>query len=156
MSRRLMGGLEIHRDIDSTNSYLAGKGGQGCASGYACLAEQQQAGRGRRGREWVSPFAANVYLSVLWRFTMNPALLGGLGLAVGVAVAGIGLNTRMQAQAAAGIDQPWANVEEALDAPVSRNELAGRLLEQVFIALQQFEQAGLQAFLEEWRPLDII
>ena len=56
-------------------------------SGTVCLAERQTAGRGRRGRTWVSPFAANLYLSVLWRYPIGPAALGGVSLAAGVAVA---------------------------------------------------------------------
>jgi BirA family biotin operon repressor/biotin-[acetyl-CoA-carboxylase] ligase len=52
-----------------------------------CCAEQQTAGRGRRGRQWVSPFASNLYLSLLWQFEEGAAALEGLSLAVGVAVA---------------------------------------------------------------------
>lgn len=84
--RSLLGGLEIHRTIDSTNSYLMKQAGTGLRSGHACLAEHQDAGRGRRGRPWISPYAANLYLSVLWRFTVDPAQLSGVGLAVGVAL----------------------------------------------------------------------
>ncbi|MDI5349605.1 hypothetical protein MJL48_34730, partial [Salmonella enterica subsp. enterica serovar Kentucky] len=36
-------------------------------SGDACVAEYQQAGRGRRGRKWFSPFGANLYLSMYSR-----------------------------------------------------------------------------------------
>lgn len=36
----------------------------GCWS--AVLSELQTAGRGRRGRAWVSPYAANIYLSMVW------------------------------------------------------------------------------------------
>jgi BirA family biotin operon repressor/biotin-[acetyl-CoA-carboxylase] ligase len=86
-SRALLSGLEIHPHLISTNTYLSGKAGAHLPSGYACLTEYQSAGRGRRGRAWVSPFAANVYLSLLWRFTMGPAALGGLGLVSGIAVA---------------------------------------------------------------------
>jgi BirA family biotin operon repressor/biotin-[acetyl-CoA-carboxylase] ligase len=50
-------------------------------------AEQQTAGRGRRGRAWVSPFARNLYLSVAWQYHQGAAVLEGLSLAVGVAVA---------------------------------------------------------------------
>jgi BirA family biotin operon repressor/biotin-[acetyl-CoA-carboxylase] ligase len=50
-------------------------------------AEQQTAGRGRRGRRWISPFGRNIYLSSLWKFAGKPEVIGGLSLAVGVAVA---------------------------------------------------------------------
>jgi BirA family biotin operon repressor/biotin-[acetyl-CoA-carboxylase] ligase len=53
---------------------------------YLALAEQQSAGRGRRGRDWVSPFAANLYLSLAVSFSGGAAAIEGLSLAVGVAV----------------------------------------------------------------------
>lgn len=51
------------------------------------LAEQQTAGRGRRGRHWASPLAANLYLSLDRRFTAGLAGLSGLSLVAGIAVA---------------------------------------------------------------------
>ncbi len=53
---------------------------------YVALAEQQTAGRGRRGRDWVSPFGANLYLSLVASFSGGAAAIEGLSLAVGVAV----------------------------------------------------------------------
>ncbi|GAB6140429.1 bifunctional biotin--[acetyl-CoA-carboxylase] ligase/biotin operon repressor BirA [Methylosoma difficile] len=83
----LLQNLTIFQHIHSTNSYLADIGQQSPASGWACFAEQQTAGKGRRGRQWVSPFGSNIYLSVLWRYELiGPAGLSGLSLAVGVAV----------------------------------------------------------------------
>jgi BirA family biotin operon repressor/biotin-[acetyl-CoA-carboxylase] ligase len=55
-------------------------------SGRVCLAEYQTAGKGRRGRTWVSPFGHNIYLSILWCYQDGPAAIAGLSLAVGVAV----------------------------------------------------------------------
>lgn len=51
------------------------------------LAEQQTAGRGRRGRHWASPQAANLYLSLDRRFSAGLAHLSGLSLVAGIAVA---------------------------------------------------------------------
>jgi len=75
--------FEIFNSIESTNSYLLEQG----SHGHVCMAEQQLAGRGRRGRAWVSPFAKNIYLSVSWTFQGGAQSLEGLSLAVGVAVA---------------------------------------------------------------------
>ncbi|WP_261842620.1 bifunctional biotin--[acetyl-CoA-carboxylase] ligase/biotin operon repressor BirA [Aliamphritea ceti] len=50
------------------------------------VAEQQTAGRGRRGRQWVSPFASNLYFSLTWQFSSGVAALEGLSLVVGVAL----------------------------------------------------------------------
>ena len=51
------------------------------------LSECQTAGRGRRGRQWQSPFAANLYVSIRFPVSGGFAALGGLSLAVGVVVA---------------------------------------------------------------------
>ena len=79
--------LEVHPVLDSTNNYLLAKVGEGWPSGAVCLTEQQQAGRGRLGRSWLSPFAAGLAGSLLWRFLLPAAALSGLSLAVGIAVA---------------------------------------------------------------------
>jgi BirA family biotin operon repressor/biotin-[acetyl-CoA-carboxylase] ligase len=83
----LMTRLDILDSIDSTNAEIVRRAEQGCGSGLVCTAEQQTAGRGRRGRLWVSPYASNLYLSLLWEFSQGAAALEGLSLAVGVAVA---------------------------------------------------------------------
>jgi len=76
--------LDLFPTIDSTNNYLLGLQN---IQGKVCLAEQQTAGRGRRGREWVSPFAQNIYLSIGWCFESGIAAVKGLSLAVGIAIA---------------------------------------------------------------------
>ncbi len=78
--------LYVLERVDSTSSELLRIAAAGGASGSLCVAEQQTAGRGRRGRPWVSPYGTNLYLSVLWRFAMAPAQLSGLSLACGLAV----------------------------------------------------------------------
>nr|VFK30641.1 MAG: BirA family transcriptional regulator, biotin operon repressor / biotin-[acetyl-CoA-carboxylase] ligase [Candidatus Kentron sp. MB] len=78
--------MEILPEIDSTNNYLLARA-QGLGNGHVCLAEYQSSGRGRRGRHWVSPFGANIYLSVLRYFDALPDGPQGLSLMVGVAVA---------------------------------------------------------------------
>ncbi|MBK8534815.1 MAG: biotin--[acetyl-CoA-carboxylase] ligase [Candidatus Competibacteraceae bacterium] len=79
--------LEVYPVLDSTNSYLLSKVHEDWPSGSVCLAEQQQAGRGRQGRSWLSPFAAGLAGSLLWRFPVSAAALSGLSLATGIAVA---------------------------------------------------------------------
>ena len=78
--------FEIFFDIDSTNHYLNNKSIEGAASGYLVLAEQQTKGVGRRGRSWISPFAGNLTLSLLWRFQQGAAQLGCLSLFIAVAI----------------------------------------------------------------------
>lgn len=81
------GEIVIHDSVDSTSSWLMARARTGMAGATVCLAERQDAGRGRHGRRWVSPFGANIYLSILWRYPLAPVELRGLSLACGVAVA---------------------------------------------------------------------
>jgi BirA family biotin operon repressor/biotin-[acetyl-CoA-carboxylase] ligase len=83
----LLSRLALFETIDSTNAEAMRRAEQGAGPGLVCSAEQQTAGRGRRGRTWVSPFARNLYLSLVWEYHQGAAALEGLSLAVGVAVA---------------------------------------------------------------------
>lgn len=111
--------LELLGRIDSTNNHVLEQAVAGAPSGYVCLAEQQIAGRGRRGRRWVSPFGSNIYLSMLWRYPVGPARLGGLSLAAGLAVVR-GLRTL----GVEGMSLKWPN-----DVLWKGRKLAGLLLE---------------------------
>jgi len=78
--------IEVFLEVDSTNNWLRERALNGAPSGTVCVAEMQLAGRGRRGRTWVSPFAANLYLSLLWRSANGATALAGLGLVTGIAL----------------------------------------------------------------------
>lgn len=114
-----LGSLTVLREVDSTNSYLLGLGGVGDAGVHACVAEAQTAGRGRRGRGWVSPFGSNLYLSVLRTFSNPPESLQGLSLAIGVAVA-----RAMESSGVRGVALKWPN-----DIQLGGRKLGGILLE---------------------------
>jgi BirA family biotin operon repressor/biotin-[acetyl-CoA-carboxylase] ligase len=78
--------LDVAWSLDSTNSELLRR--QTPATGAAVLlAERQTSGRGRRGRDWSSPLAANLYLSLARMFSGGLARLPGLSLVAGVASA---------------------------------------------------------------------
>lgn len=80
------GSVAVLPVIDSTNQYLLDRINE-LHSGDACIAEYQQAGRGRRGRKWFSPFGANLYLSMYWRLEQGPAAAIGLSLVIGIVMA---------------------------------------------------------------------
>lgn len=80
------GNLSVLPVIDSTNQYLMERLNE-LHSGDACIAEYQHAGRGRRGRQWFSPFGANLYLSMYWRLEQGPAAAVGLSLVIGIVMA---------------------------------------------------------------------
>lgn len=78
--------LEVHEALDSTSDRLLAVDDLPSGQFDACLAEFQSAGRGRRGRHWVAPFASGLCLSVGWNYRDAPAALSALSLATGVAV----------------------------------------------------------------------
>jgi BirA family biotin operon repressor/biotin-[acetyl-CoA-carboxylase] ligase len=119
LSCGLLGGLEVLDSVSSTNTRLMRRARDGAPSGLVCLAERQLAGRGRSGRRWVSPFGSNIYLSVLWRYPLAPAELGGLSIACGVAAA-----RALKAAGVADIGLKWPN-----DLHWRRRKLGGLLLE---------------------------
>lgn len=84
VARDCISRLDVHSIIDSTNSELQRQPPPPPGNAHVCLAEFQNAGRGRRGRAWVAPFGHALCLSVAWHFGQPPRHLSALSLAVGV------------------------------------------------------------------------
>lgn len=78
--------VEALAECDSTNAHLLARAEAGAPSGTVVVAKRQTAGRGRLGRVWHSDDVASLTFSLLWRLPSGTPL-GGLSLAVGVAVA---------------------------------------------------------------------
>jgi BirA family biotin operon repressor/biotin-[acetyl-CoA-carboxylase] ligase len=113
--------IYLHGKLDSTNAEALRLTGAGASAPFVVLAEQQTAGRGRRGRKWVSPFAENLCYSMVWPVAGGAQQLQGLSLVVGLA-----LLTTLRAY---GIDRAglkWPN-----DIVVRGRKIAGVLLELV-------------------------
>jgi len=108
--------LNLFHQIDSTNSYLMRHENPAL---QVCLAESQSAGRGRRGRVWVSPFAQNIYCSIGWGFEGGVAALEGLSLAVGLVIV-----RALQRYGITGLELKWPN-----DVLYLNRKLAGVLIE---------------------------
>ncbi|HIE9788902.1 bifunctional biotin--[acetyl-CoA-carboxylase] ligase/biotin operon repressor BirA [Klebsiella quasipneumoniae] len=183
--------------IDSTNQYLLDRLDE-LRSGDACVAEYQQAGRGRRGRKWFSPFGANLYLSMYWRLEQGPAAAIGLSLVIGIVIAevlqqlgaeqvrvkwpndiylqdrklsgilveltgktgdaaqivsGAGINLVMRRVESDVVNQGWISLQEA-GVVIDRNLLAARLIKELRLGLELFEQEGLAPYLPRWEKLD--
>lgn len=83
--RKRLGALEVHWRLDSTSSEWLRRA-KGLPDRAFVFAETQTAGRGRRGRAWLSS-AMNLSFSCLKRFDCGYAAQSGLSLAAGVAVA---------------------------------------------------------------------
>ncbi|WP_160154571.1 bifunctional biotin--[acetyl-CoA-carboxylase] ligase/biotin operon repressor BirA [Microbulbifer sp. ALW1] len=115
----LLSQIQIFDQVDSTNARLLSALDAGSGHGLVMLAEQQTAGRGRRGRSWESPFASGISISIGWQFSGGVQLLEGLSLAVGVALV----------RALAKFDVPDLRLKWPNDVWCRGRKLAGVLLE---------------------------
>ena len=100
MTRDRLTGLTVLDVVDSTNTWLAEHPGEPAV----CLAEFQSAGRGRRGRGWVSPFGANLYLSLAWRFDEWPPGFTALGMVTAIAAV-----RALESLGVQGVSIKWPN-----------------------------------------------
>lgn len=119
VARRGMRSVEVLGVTDSTNEVAMARIRRGDRRPMAIFAEQQTAGRGRRGRSWASPFGANVYLSIAWEFPGGLATIDGLSLAAGVALCEAFEEVRIS-----GVGLKWPN-----DLVRDRKKLGGILIE---------------------------
>lgn len=114
-------------EVDSTNRYLHDKLIQSptLLSGmpYCVLAESQTHGRGRMQRNWHSPFAQNIYLSLQFNFQDRIEELSGLSLIVGLSIINT-LETLYTLPAPTQIK--WPN-----DVLCMQKKLAGTLIETI-------------------------
>ncbi|MGN0774435.1 MAG: biotin--[acetyl-CoA-carboxylase] ligase [Candidatus Ventricola sp.] len=106
-------------EIDSTNRYAKTLAREGAAHGTLVLADTQTAGRGRRGRGWISPAGESVSMSLILRPDTPPAQVARLSLLTALAVANAidratGLDARIK----------WPN-----DIVVEGRKVCGMLLE---------------------------
>jgi len=195
-ARSVVGEFVVLDSVDSTNAELMRRSGPP-GRAQICLAEQQTAGRGRRGRPWQSPPGSNLYMSVSWPFESGAEAMAGLSLAVGVAlcdaletlgvgglalkwpndvlrgggklagtlielhgdvsgpcrsIIGTGVNVRMPAEAARGIDQAWADLA---DHDLCRSELAAAFLSRLLPMLLGFAAAGFAPWRERWQARNV-
>ena len=113
--------IELFQSLGSTNKYLREQAEKSDCSGSVVLAERQTSGRGRRGKTWVSPFAANIYMSILWDFEQGAQALEGLSLAIGVAVRRALIEVGLE-----DVRLKWPN-----DIYIGNKKLGGILLEMI-------------------------
>ncbi|MCG9698505.1 bifunctional biotin--[acetyl-CoA-carboxylase] ligase/biotin operon repressor BirA [Shewanella sp. Isolate11] len=105
-------------EIVSTNAFMLSHVNE-LSSGDVCVAEYQSAGRGRRGRTWVSPYGCHLYTSIYWQFSQGLAQAMGLSLVVACS-----LVTALRELGVDGIGVKWPN-----DIYLNRKKLAGILIE---------------------------
>lgn len=141
--------VEVRGRCASTNTELLAHGA--AAVPQLLLADEQTAGRGRRGRRWLAPPGSALMFSLRWEFAGPVARLRGLSLAAGVGVA-----RALRAMGASGVALKWPN-----DLLAGTGKLGGVLIETrssgraaaavIGVGLNWRRQPGLEALLR--RPV---
>lgn len=111
--------VDVQLSLESTNQLALETARQFPQQSRLILAERQTAGRGRRGRQWLSPFGRNLYLSLYWWYDAMPEALGSLSLFVAVKLA-----LCLEANGVPQCELKWPN-----DVRYQGKKLAGILLE---------------------------
>ncbi|HSN90227.1 MAG TPA: biotin--[acetyl-CoA-carboxylase] ligase [Anaeromyxobacteraceae bacterium] len=110
--------LHCYEEVSSTSDLARDLAEEGAGHGEVVIAESQTAGRGRRGRTWISPPRRNLYLSVVLRPELPPGRASELTLVASVALC----DALRQAGVDAGIK--WPN-----DVLASGRKIGGMLTE---------------------------
>lgn len=105
-------------EISSTNGFMLSHTNE-LKNGDVCVAEYQSAGRGRRGRTWVSPYGHHLYFSLFWTFPQGMAQAMGLSLVVACS-----LVTVLKSFGVENVGVKWPN-----DIYLDHKKLAGILIE---------------------------
>ena len=79
-------GKRIHvlAEVDSTNIYAARLAREGAEEGEVVIADSQSRGRGRLNRMWQSPAGKNLYMSIILRPAISPAVSSLITLTAGM------------------------------------------------------------------------
>jgi len=109
-----------HASVPSTMDMAAALVGKGASHGVVVGADEQRAGRGRRGHTWESPAGAGLYLS----FIARPPLRENASLPLVTLAAGVAVRDGVQAATGLASSLKWPN-----DVLVGRRKLAGILAE---------------------------
>ncbi|MDF2178576.1 bifunctional biotin--[acetyl-CoA-carboxylase] ligase/biotin operon repressor BirA [Aliiglaciecola sp. CAU 1673] len=70
-------------------------------------------------------------------------------------IIGIGINVRLPEQLSKDIDQPWADLSHGVRELPDRNLLVAKLLDNLHLALEDFEQTGMKSFSQRWSDLNL-
>jgi len=108
-----------YRETDSTNARAKELAANGMTEGALIISEEQKQGRGRRGREWFSPYQEGIYASVILRPKLSPAEAPKLTLLAAVATA-----EALMALTTLEVSIKWPN-----DIFVGNKKIAGILME---------------------------
>ena len=111
--------LEYFDETDSTNIRARKLAEEGAPHGTLVVADRQTAGKGRRGKSWVSPAGTGIWMSMVLRPVMSPMSASMLTLIAGLSVVrGVKESTGLEAMI------KWPN-----DAVLNGKKICGILTE---------------------------
>ncbi|ORU89837.1 MAG: bifunctional biotin--[acetyl-CoA-carboxylase] synthetase/biotin operon repressor [Cycloclasticus sp. symbiont of Poecilosclerida sp. M] len=129
---------------------LSGLSGLSLACGVAVCNALKSNGLTEHGLKWPN--------DILWeRKKIGGILVEVQGESQGdsTAVIGIGVNYKMSTEASGDIDQPWVDLNRALNGKVpSRNKVVGDLINEILPVLAVYEDTGLPPYVESWNKYD--
>lgn len=87
LNTKLVGNkIMSYESVDSTNQQAKKLALEGVSEGTVVIAEEQTAGKGRRGKSWVSPPKTGIWMSIILRPDILPENASMLTLVAGLAV----------------------------------------------------------------------
>jgi len=111
--------FEIMHELGSTNDYIGTQELPEAGSFSVAMAEMQTSGKGRRGRHWESPYAANIYMSILWPLQKSMSEVGALSPLLSISIL----------QSLKTLDVPGLGLKWPNDIYCHNKKLAGLLIE---------------------------
>ncbi len=109
----------VHQSIDSTNSWCLQQSKSGKDLPFACFAEEQTSGRGRRGKRWLMSTHSDIAMSLVWPFILSRQPLELLPLSIALAIV----------ETLEGLGMKHVQIKWPNDVYVQGEKIAGVLIE---------------------------
>lgn len=122
----------VHKSLDSTNSWSLRESKAGQMLPFACFAEQQTSGRGRRGKCWHMSANNNIAMSLAWPFMLSTQSLNLLPLSIALAIVEV-----LESLGLKQVQIKWPN-----DVYVQGKKIAGILIETQTVKRTQVSGRG--------------
>ncbi len=119
--------VTVHQSIASTNSWCLQQSKSGKNLPFACFAEAQTSGRGRRGKRWLMSPNSNIAMSLTWPFVLSQQSLHLLSLSVALVIV-----ETLESLGLKHVQIKWPN-----DVYVQGKKIAGVLIETQPIKVEQ-------------------
>lgn len=111
--------VTVHDVIDSTNAWSLQQCKSGAKLPFACFAEQQIKGMGRRGKPWLMSAGSDIAMSVCWPFNISQQQIHLLPISIALAVVKTLEEFKLK-----GVQVKWPN-----DVYIQDKKISGILIE---------------------------